>query len=54
MINPEYFVKAKKHLNTATQTGLKIAKYGSVFTGGVLVGTICGIVLFFKIGNDPI
>ncbi len=54
MINPEYLVKAKQHLDTATKTGIKIAKYGSVFTGGVLVGTICGIVLFFKIGSDPI
>jgi len=53
MINPEYLVKAKKHLDTATKTGITLAKYGSVFTGGVLVGTICGIVLFFKIGGDP-
>jgi hypothetical protein len=54
MINPEYFVKAKQHLTAATKTGITIAKYGATFTGGVLVGTICGVVLFFKIGNDPI
>lgn len=54
MLKPEHIEQAKQHFNTAKNITLKTAKYGAVFCSGVLVGTVCGIVLFFKIGNDPI
>jgi hypothetical protein len=53
-INPEHVEKAKAAMATAQRVAIKTAKYGSVFLGGVLVGTICGVVLFFTIDKDPI
>lgn len=54
MINPKYIEKTKTYLNSAGKIGIKIAKYGTVFTSGVLVGTICGVVLFFKISDGEL
>jgi len=54
MLTPEQTEKVKKHLDTAKNIALTTIKYGVVFTSGVLVGAICGVVLFFKIGNDPL
>ena len=53
-IDPKIIEQAKKHLNTAGKVSLKVAKYGVVFTSGILVGTIAGVVLFFTINNEPI
>jgi hypothetical protein len=54
MLNDKQIEQAKKYLIEAKKTTMKCAKYGAVFGGGVLVGTICGVVLFFSISNDPI
>lgn len=53
-IAPKHLETAKIHLNAAVQTGKTVAKVGAIFTGGVLVGAIAGIVLFFHISNDPV
>lgn len=52
-INPKHIDTAKEHLTTAKNITFKVLKYGTVFGGGVLVGTVCGVVLFFHISNDP-
>lgn len=51
MLKAEHIETVKNHLNTAKKITLKTAKYGFVFCSGVLVGTICGVVLFFKISD---
>lgn len=53
-IDPKHIETAKTHLTTAKNVGLKTAKYGAIFCGGVLVGTICGVVLFFHISQDQV
>jgi len=52
MFKPEHIEQAKIHLDTAKKITVKSAKYGLVFCSGILVGTICGVVLFFKISNE--
>lgn len=44
-INFEKVEKAKK-------TAMTACKYGATFCSGVLLGTLCGVVLFFKISED--
>lgn len=44
IINSERVQKAKT-------IAYKAATHGLAFCGGVLVGTICGVILFFKISD---
>lgn len=44
--------KLEKGLEKAQAIALKTVKYGAVFTSGVLLGTLCGFILFFKISGD--
>lgn len=54
MLKPYQIEAIKMHLGTAKRVGIKTAKVGAIFTSGVLVGAIAGIVLFFQISNDPV
>ncbi len=53
-ISQEQIDKAKAILSTSKTVALKTAKYGFIFGSGVLVGTIAGIVLFFKIDDGTL
>lgn len=54
MLNWNSLKKMDKHLETAKKVGATTAKYGLTFCSGVLVGTICGVVLFFKISEGEV
>lgn len=54
MISEATSAKIKQHLSTAKRFTWATFKYGAVFGSGVLVGTICGVVLFFKIAEDDV
>jgi hypothetical protein len=43
-----------EHLQKAKSVALTTAKFGAIFASGVLVGTICGVVLFFKISDGDL
>lgn len=45
---------SKEQLDKAKKVSLTTVKYGLAFCGGVLVGTICGVVLFFKISDGDV
>ena len=53
MVKQEYLDKAKVAMHTTKRVLWKTAKYGTVFVSGVLVGAVCGMVLFLTIDNDP-
>jgi purine-cytosine permease-like protein len=54
MFKPEHVEAAKTHLATFKNITVKTAKYGAVFCSGVFLGTVCGVVLFFKISDGDI
>lgn len=43
-----------ERIATAKNVTTKTVKYGLTFFGGILVGTICGVVLFFRISDGDI
>jgi Na+/glutamate symporter len=42
------------HIEKAKTIAMTTAKVGAIFASGVLVGTICGVVLFFKISDGDL
>lgn len=44
----------QERLQKAKTVAITTAKVGAIFASGVLVGTICGVVLFFKISDGDL